>query len=75
LEIKIKRGFIINAGAIFTTVTLIIMLDAWGEFMQYMRTLPNGLGEIGMVLGFIVILTSIRFPAVIGDFYDEKISK
>lgn len=67
----IGRGFLVNMGAIFQTLTLIIMILAWKEVLIAVQTLPKEFRIIGIMIWFILITKTMRFPNVIGNTIDD----
>lgn len=66
----IGKSLLINIGAIVTGIILIGVIFAWKSLVETIQTLPENLQLIGALLMFIVIITTMKFPIIIGTFFD-----
>lgn len=67
----VYQGLLMNLGGFMSTLVAIIMIICWSNFHKnIISTLPDDFKPLGLMVWFILIMTTLRIPKIIGGWYD-----
>ena len=67
----IGKGFLINLGGIMTLLTCVLMIKAWSGLLEQSQILPEPFNFIGIMVAFILIMSTLRIPKITGGWFDN----